>query len=489
MRALLGVDLGTSSVKVAVTDEKGTLKTLAGHEYPILTPQLGYAEQHPDTWWEATCIAVSAALAQAPNAEIAGIGLSGQMHGMVLLDAQGESIGDAIIWADQRSAPQSDTLLAEIGIGGFRTAGTRPATGFMAASLRWLRDHEPARLDRVRHVLLPKDYIRFRLTGEIASEPSDASSTALFDISARDWSDTLIKAVGGRRDIFPPIFESAQTAGQLTQNAAGSLHLQQGIPVAAGAADTAAALLGLGLIQPGIGTIAINTGGTVVMPLAVPRTDPDLRVHTFCHVPQDRWYIQGAMLSAGLSLRWLRDLYGLTHRPDAYDYLTHLATSVPPGSDGLIFLPYLIGERSPLMAPQARSAFVGLTLSHGLGHMVRAVLEGVAFAIRQIVETIGVLDTPTTEFYGAGAGLLSSLLWRQILVDVLNFPLRLPVSQERASVGAALLGGLAAGVYHNYAEAIHQPNYQPVNPIQAVVYEEHYRRFLDVYPRLASFYT
>src|SRR5215510_2015816 len=386
MTRLLGIDLGTGSVKAVVIDETTKILGVGSQEYPIDIPQPGYAEQEPEGWWRATFHAVRQALAEAGNGEIDAIGLSGQMHGVTLIDAKKEPIGPSIIWADQRGAGEVAEVIAAVGTDHLaRIAGTAPAAGFMAPTLCWLKKHDPARLEHARACLLPKDYVRLRLTGEVATDASDASATALFDVRQRQWSNVIIEALDLPDHLWPNVFESADIVGALTRSAADALGLQVGIPVAAGCADQPAQAVGSGLIDPGIGSITIGTGGQVFAPLKTPPVDEALRLHIFCHAPADRWYVLGAMLSAGMSLRWLRDLLGMKDDPDAYKKLSALAADVPPGSDGLLFMPYLVGERAPLMDPAARGGFVGLALGHGVGYMARAVMEGVAFAMKQIL--------------------------------------------------------------------------------------------------------
>lgn len=486
MPHLLGIDLGTSSVKAVIIDESARVLGVGNSEYPILTPQPGHAEQNPDDWWRATAQAVRQATQAAGDPAIAGIGLCGQMHGPVLIDAALEPLGAAIIWPDQRCVAE----VAEIAALPFgQIAGTAPATGFMAPTLLWLRRHDPARLDRARAALLPKDYLRLRLTESIGSEASDASATALFDIARRTWSDEIVKALDLPGHLLPPISDSAAVVGEVIESAAASLGLQAGIPVVAGCADQAAQAVGNALIDPGVGSVTLGTGGQLFMSLAAPQVDPGLRLHTFCHAPAQRWYLLGAMLAAGLSLRWLRDTLGMKGDPDAYPKLAALAAEVPPGSEGLLFLPYLVGERAPLMDPLARGCFVGLTLRHGPGHLARAIMEGVAFAMRQILE---VMDSAATRSPGAallasGNG-LGSPVWRQIAADIFNRPLRQTPGGERSGVGAALLAGIGIGVYNDYADlsrviALPSAQTEPQYACRAV-YDAQYGRFMQLYPLL-----
>ena len=493
MSALLGIDLGTSSVKVVVYSTNGNILGLGSAEYPILTPQPGWAEQDPEHWWSATVQAVRSAHAAAGQPEILGIGFSGQMHGPALLDKQHRLLGNAIIWADQRSGP----LLAEIEslVGRKRLAevcGTAPAAGFLIATLRWLQRFDPGRLESVGAILLPKDYVRFRITGEVATDASDAAATGLFDVARRIWAWEVIERLGLPRTIFPAIRDSAEVCGKLQSAPATELGLNPGIPVAAGSADQPAQAVGNGLIEPGQGSVTIGTGGQVFVPLADPVFDSQGRLHTFCHALPSRWYLLGAMLSAGMALRWARNVL----RCDQVSYrdLDQMAAAVPIGAEGLVFLPYLVGERSPLMDPRGRGTFAGLTLRHDTGHFFRAVLEGISYAMRQIVETIEETGVRMDRWVASGNGLASNL-WRQMLADTLNRPLLRGEdanSAERAGVGAAILGGIGAGVLSGFKEAqTFAPKFDEVtqpDPSRVEAYEKAYVRFKELYPRLKGWF-
>lgn len=487
MGGILAIDLGTSAVKAVVIDETGKLRAVSTCEYPIHSPRPGWAEQNPDTWWAATTQAVQMAVRQA-KMPIRAIGLSGQMHGLVLVSAAGKPIGPAIIWADQRSTEEVAIFNQQIGTERLaRIAGTAPAAGFLGPTLLWLKRHEPKRLDDAAACLLPKDYLRFLLTGTIASEPTDASGTALFDVRQCCWSDEIVAELGLPRRLLPPIMASAEVVGGLTGKAAKALGLPAGIPVVAGCADQVAQAVGNGLLQPGKASVTLGSGGQIFMPLDKPVPDDRLRVHLFCHAPDDCWYWLGAMLTAGLSLRWLRDLVGLTGDEDAYGRFSTQAAAVPPGAEGLIFLPYLVGERSPLMDPLAKGCFVGLNVRHGQGHMARAIMEGVAFALRQILETMLELGAPPEQIFAAGNG-FSSPVWRQIVADVLARPLHHRTDPERTGVGAALLAGIGAGIFDGYdalepmlpaVSAVTEPN-----PAHVDFYAGRYQLFCQVYPVL-----
>jgi xylulokinase len=420
--ALLGIDLGTSSVKVVIVSTVGKILGIGTVEYPILTPEPGWAEQDPEEWWNATIRAGRKAIDSADNPKIVAIGFSGQMHGPVLLDKARKPLGNAIIWADQRGA----TVLSEIEERVERrflatVCGTAPAAGFLISTLFWLQRFDTPRFDQIGSILLPKDYLRFRLCGDLATDPSDAAATGLFDVANLVWSQTVIEKLGMPTAIFPKIRDSVEIAGRLTPEAAEALGLPSGIPVAVGSADQPAQAVGNGLFDPGRGSITIGTGGQVFLPMAEPLVDSQARLHTFCHADRRRWYLLGAMLAAGMALRWLRHtLYG---EAVSYSDMDRQAEKIKPGCEGLFFLPYLVGERSPIMDPKARGGFIGLTLRHQGPHLVRALLEGVAFSLRQIVETMGETGASVDDWIVSGNG-LASPLWRQILADVLGRPLR-----------------------------------------------------------------
>ena len=489
MSSLLGIDLGTSSVKVVVISPDAKLLGVGNAEYPIQTPSVGHAEQEPADWWQATVRAAREALDKAGRPEIAGIGFSGQMHGFALISAERVAIHPAIIWADQRSADLLPEISALLGADMAR-CGTAPAAGFLVSTLYWLQRHQPVLLERASTLLMPKDYIRLMLTEELGSDPSDASATGLFDVRRGAWADEPIARLKLPRSIFPRITNSSEVFGKLTKSAASLLGINAGIPIVTGCADQPAQAVGNGLIDPPRGSVTVGTGGQVFLPLAEPVVDEKLRLHTFCHAPPDRWYLLGAMLSAGMALRWLRSILG--NYRFSYADLDTLAQDVKPGSEGLTFLPYIVGERSPIMDSRAKGCFAGLTLRHGPGHMVRALLEGVAFALRQIIECMESCGVTLPGLVASGNG-LGSPLWRQILADILGRPLyqgKDENSAERAGVGAALIAGIGAGIYKGYEETRSlAPVFDAVTePNRNVQYEESYARFSDLYPRLKSWF-
>ena len=486
MPTLLGIDIGTSAVKAVLIDPEGTVLGVAGCEYPIEQPLPGWAEQDPEAWWQAACDAVHGALAAAGAAhEVAAIGLSGQMHGTVLVSPAGRPVRPAIIWADQRSQAQVERATRQLGLRRLgRLAGNRLAVGFTASSLLWLLEHEPEALAASDKVILPKDYVRLRLTGEVATEVSDASATLLFDVARRCWSRELVTAWKVPHWLLPKVLESTAIAGELTREAADELGLRAGIPVVAGAADQACQAVGSGLIDPGLASCTIGTGGQLLTALTAPTPDPELRLHTFCHAIPGRWYSMGAILSAGLSLSWFREHFA----PGAsFEELAAEAAGIPAGCEGLLFLPYLAGERTPHFDPQARGAFVGLTLRHGRAHAVRAIMEGVCFALRDALEAMREFGPGPAQIVAAGGG-GTSHPWQEILAAVLGLPVTVARGPERTAVGAAVLAGLGTGLYRDAVEARartvrYAPPIEP-RPDDVARYQELYHAYRGLYPAL-----
>ena len=379
------------------------------------------------------------------------IGAAGQMHGMVLLDEHEEVVRPAILWNDQRTAAECDWIRETVGPERFiAITGNEPLTGFTAGKLIWVREHEPERWARARHLLLPKDYVRFKLTGEHALDVADGAGTVLFDLRRRTWSDEVVAALGLDPAMLPRTVEGPEVVGTVTEEAAAATGLRAGTPVVGGAGDQAANAVGVGAVVPGIGAMSVGTSGVVFVPTAGPAIEPDGRLHAFCHAVPGTWHLMGVTLSAAGSLKWLRDELAPTK---SWDELTALAEPVPPGAEGLVFLPYLSGERTPYPDPLARGAFVGLTVRHGLGHMVRAVLEGVAFSLRDTFELVReTAPEPLRELRASGGG-TNSALWKQIIADVLDVPISLTRSAEGVASGAAILAAVAAGWYATVEEA------------------------------------
>lgn len=484
---LAGIDIGTTGVKAALFSPDGRLLAAVTQEYPLHTPRPDWAEQDPQDWLNGTLTGLRQALAQAnvrPERVVA-VGVTGQMHSLVCLGADGHHLRPAIIWADRRSAAQADLARAELGDHLLAWCGNPVATGFMLTSWAWLRQHEPQIANATRTLLLPKDYVRFHLTGEQASEPSDASSTLLFDVYRREWSAPLLDWAGLRRDQLPPLLASAQVAGHLRPEAAAVCGLPAGIPVICGASDQAAQAVGQGVVAPGSGSVTIGTGGQVFAPLPYPKADPQLRLHLFCHALPDCWHLEAAMLSAGLALRWFRDRFA---PGSSYAELADAAAPVQAATEGLFFLPYLSGERSPHMDPLARASFVGLELRHARGQLARAVMEGVVFALKQNLALVEVI-TGRLEPLVVSGGAVRHPLWLRLLADILDRRLTVSAVTEATAAGAAVLAGVGIGLFPDVQTALQQRTLPPPEEIQpdpAAVerYRPAYEQFCRLYPAL-----
>jgi xylulokinase len=467
---LVGLDVGTTGVKALALSPEGDVLARAEEGYDLATPHPGWAEQDPEDWWQAAERAL-AAIGGEPTA----IGLSGQMHGLVVLDGQDRVLRPAILWNDQRTDAECAVIEEQIGLARLvQLTGNRALTGYTAPKLLWLRRHEPDTYTRIAHVLLPKDYVRLRLTGERAIDVADASGTLLLDVAGRRWSEEMLEALEVDPDWLPPVLESPEVSGET----------QSGVPVAAGAGDQAAAALGVGVDRPGPISVVLGTSGVVFAALPAFASDSQARVHAFCHAVPAGWHAMGVMLSAAGSLRWLRDLLG---GANGYDELTAAADEWPPTAEGLTFLPYLAGERTPHADPHARGAFAGLTLRHDRGALVRAVLEGVAYGLRDSLELLRELGVDPQSGRVSGGGARSEL-WLRILASVLELPLQRTAADEGSAYGAALLGGVAAGVFRDVHEAVTtcvrlQDPVEP-DPRWRAAYEDGYRRFRLLYPAL-----
>jgi xylulokinase len=466
---LIGLDVGTTGLKGVAVAEDGRVEAKAEEAYPFATPRPGWTEQDPELWWDA-CRRVQERLGGGD-----AIGLSGQMHGLVLLDAGLEPIRPAILWNDGRTAAQCAEIEAALGREELvALTGNRALTGFTAPKLLWVREHEPELYARVRHVLLPKDYVRFKLTGELATDVSDASGTLLFDVARRTWSERVLSALGIPAEWMPPALESPTAAGGT----------RDGIPVAAGGGDQAAGAIGVGVDRPGPASVALGTSGVVFAALDGYRPDPEARVHTFCHARPGAWHAMGVMLSAAGSLRWLRDATA----PGAdFSALVAEAERWPPGAGGVRFLPYLSGERTPHADPDVRGAFVGLGLEHDRGALVRAVLEGVAYGLRDSLELLAAAGGRPAVGRVSGGGARSAL-WLRIIAAVLGIPLEHTEVEEGAAYGAALLGGVAGGVFPDVetaiARCVRPTGRIDPDPSWAEVYEAGYTSFRAAYPAL-----
>jgi xylulokinase len=494
---LIGIDVGTGGSRAVLIDTAGKIVASATVEHKsFVSIQTGWAEQDPRDWWRASAAAIRSVIAKSgiSAGDIKAVGLSGQMHGAVLLDAADEVLRPAIIWCDQRSGEQCRRLTESIGASRLIELTCNPAlTGFTLPKLLWVRDHEPETWQRVRSVLLPKDYVRFRLTGDKATDVADASGTLLLDVSARRWSGEMIEATRISTDILPRVFESQEITGSISAKAAEETGMRAGTPVIAGAGDQAAGAVGLGIVRPGMISATIGTSGVVFAATNTPALDPHGRVHTFCHAIPERWHVMGVTQGAGLSLRWFRDQFGVTStgsvEGDPYDSLTAEAAAVPPGADGLLWAPYLMGERTPHLDPDARAALVGLTASHTRAHVVRAILEGVAFSLKDSFEILKELNVPC-ETIRLGGGGARSALWRQIQADVYGHEVETAVAEEGAAYGVALLAGVAAAAWPSVdaaCDAVIRTNTR-VRPDAhaAKLFHRQYRKYVALYPALRS---
>ncbi|HEY7835506.1 MAG TPA: xylulokinase, partial [Ktedonobacterales bacterium] len=444
---LLGLDISTTGAKALVIDSAGAVLASGTTPIALSTPRPLWSEQDPAEWWQASIASIRQALGQSgvDGSRIAAVGLTGQMHGLVLLDAAGEVLRPAILWNDQRTAAQCDEIRARLGRARLiALTGNDALTGFTAPKLLWVREHEPEVYARARHVLLPKDYLRLRLTGAYATDVADGSGTLLVEPRARGWSEELLAALEIPRAWLPPVFEGQQVTGRVSAAAAALTGLPVGIPVVAGAGDQAAGAVGVGAVEPGVVSVVLGTSGVVFAPTATPLIEPEGRLHAFCHALPNRWHLMGVMLSAAGSLQWYHD----TLAPGiSFAELLKEAELAPAGADGLIFLPYLSGERTPYADPLARGAFVGLTVRHRRGHLTRAVLEGVAFGLRDsfdLLRTAGLERVAQVRISGGGA---RSRLWRQIVASVLGVAVDAVAADEGAAFGAALLAGVGVGLW------------------------------------------
>lgn len=488
MSYLIGVDVSTTATKALILDTQGNVLASAASEYSFETPRPLWSEQDPQLWWDGTIDSIrkAIALAQIDPAAILGIGLTGQMHGLVLLDATGKVLRPAILWNDQRTAAECDEIRQLLGRQELiQETGNDALTGFTAPKIAWVRNHEPEVFRQVRHILLPKDYVRYRLTGEFAMDKADGSGTILFDLRQRNWSAKMLERLQIPAEWMPPTFEGPEITGYVTAKAATATGLRPGIPIMAGGGDQAAQAVGVGAVEEGIVALTLGTSGVIFATADKPFIEPDGRLHAFCHSVPNAWHLMGVMLSAAGSLRWYRD----TVAPGVeFEELVTRAAPVPAGSEGLFFLPYLTGERTPYPDPLARAAFVGLTVRHTQPHLTRAVLEGVAFGLRdsfELMKSVGLSSIQQVRVSGGGA---RSALWRQILADVLNAELVTVNTTEGAAFGAAMLAGVGANVwqdvYRACQEVIHLTGSTTPNSVAVMNYQQQYALYRGLYPAL-----
>lgn len=494
MPIMIGVDVGTTGVKALAIRADGTIAAESFSGYEISSPHPKWAEQNPDDWWDAFRIAVRKLIEKGVGPdEIAAVGLSGQMHTSVFLDEDRKVIRPAIMWCDVRTTEQCERINERVGFETLRDEASNPALeGFTAPKVLWLRDCEPENYARLRHLLIAKDYVRYKLTGELATDVSDAAGTILFNVGTRKWSEKILSALDIDPAILPRVSGSHEVSGRITREAAEATGLAEGTPVVGGGADNACAAVGAGIIDEGTVQSSIGSSGVVLAALSEHRVDERMRLHCMNHAAPDRWYLMGVMLTAGLALKWFKENLCAAEAEraqakgiDAYDLLSDMAASVPPGAEGLLFLPYLSGERTPHADSDARAMFVGLSLRHTKAHMARAVMEGVAFGLRDSLELIRELGVDVGEIVLAGGGAKSSL-WRQIQADVFGQNVCTLSVTDAAPFGAALLAGVGAGVYSSCADAakatVKKASETAPIPTNVDSYENLYSIYKDLYP-------
>jgi xylulokinase len=486
---LLGIDISTTGAKALLIDNQGQVAGSATAMLTLSTPKALWSEQAPDDWWAGIKDSIRRVLQESDvkASDIAAIGLTGQMHGLVLLDEQGRVLRPAILWNDQRTAEQCDEIRARLGRERLiQITGNDALTGFTAPKILWVQQHEPDVWSRARHILLPKDYIRYKLTGEFAMDRAGGAGTILFDLKKRTWSEEVCQALEIPAEMLPPTFEGPQISGAITQTAAEATGLAAGTPVVGGGGDQAAQAVGVGAVQPGIIALTLGTSGVVFATTEAPHIEPEGRLHAFCHAVPGHWHFMGVMLSAAGSLQWYRDALA---GDIPFTALVGQAAEVSIGSEGLIFLPYLTGERTPHPDPLARGAWVGLTIRHRRSHMTRSILEGVAFGIKDsfsLIQASGLGAIKQVRVSGGGA---KSPLWRQIMADVLGAELVTVNTTEGAAYGAALLAGVGAGIYASVPEAceamIKITGRTTPDASVTEAYAPYYERYRALYPALS----
>lgn len=498
MAYLLGIDVGTSGTKTLLARSDGRVAASATVDYPLHALKPGWAEQDAEDWWHAASAGIRRVLETSGvrSEEIAGIGVTGQMHSSVLLDGAGRVVRPPILWCDVRTAAECRQIEADVG-GRARLielTGNPALEGFTAPKLVWLRNHEKENYDRIRTVMLPKDYIRWRLTGELTTDVSDAAGTLLYDVRRREWSMPVVESLGLDPAWLPPVAESADVVGTVTEEAAEATGLKAGTPVVAGGADNTCGAIGAGVVRPGQALVSIGSSGVVFVPTAEPQLHPGGIVHTFVHSVPGTWYVMGVTLAAGLSLRWVRDELGQLEqatgrltRMSAYDLLTAQAQQAPPGAEGLYFLPYLSGERTPHADANARGVWFGLAASHKRAHLIRSVFEGITYSLRDALDAIRAMGVSADEVRLVGGG-AKSAFWQQLTADILNVGVARMEMDEGPGFGALLLAGVGSGVYRDIYEATQQTvrmrdAVQP-DPTAAGQYEERFRFYQSLYPAL-----
>ena len=497
MRYLLGLDIGTSGTKTALFDEYGKTITTATYEYDLFQPQAGWAEQNPEDWWKA-CINGIKDVIENSNVQassIKGIGLSGQMHGLVLVDKDYKVIRDSIIWCDQRTEKECDYMTEVIGKERLIEITGNPAlTGFTLSKLLWIRNNEPENYNNIYKVLLPKDYIRFKLTGVFATEVSDASGMQMLDINTRQWSDELLRDLNIDKNILADVYESVVVSGKVKEEVAKLTNLAIDTPVVGGAGDQAAGAIGSGIVSEGIISTVIGTSGVVFASTNTPRFDKEGRIHTLCHAVPGKWHVMGVTQGAGLSLNWFKRTFCAKEVEDSknlnidiYNLLTEKASKSQPGSNGIVYLPYLMGERTPHIDPNVKGGFFGVSLINNHDDFIRSILEGVGFSLKNCLDIIQEMNVEIKDVRVSGGGSESSV-WRQILADIFQYSLTTVKASEGPALGAAILAGVGAGIYDSVEEACNKivKGNAKVDPNTELkeVYSKTYSIYNSLYPRI-----
>ncbi len=493
MSYLLGVDIGTSGTKTVLYDELGNTIASSLEEYPLYQPYIGWAEQEPEDWWKATWLSIKHVISKSgiDASSIKGIGLSGQMHGAVLLDKDHKVLRKAIIWCDQRSFAECDQITSIIGKERLIEITANPAlTGFTASKVMWVKNNEPEVFEKIYKILLPKDYIRYKLTGEFATEVSDASGMQFMDIPGRKWSDEVISKLGLNQSMLGDLYESQEVSGKVDKHAASLTGLKEGTPVVGGAGDQAAGAVGNGIVRPGVVSSTIGTSGVVFAFSENVTIDPQGRVHTFCHAVPNTWHIMGVTQGAGLSLKWFRDNFCIEEKRtaelmkiDPYIIMDKEAEKVTPCCNGLIYLPYLMGERTPHLDPNAKGVFFGLTAKHEKQDILRSIMEGVVYSLRDCLEIINEMGVNVSEVRASGGGGKSEL-WRKMQADIFGTDITTIKSSEGPALGVALLAGVGTGIYSNINEACDAVIKENTRQASDMELNARYSKFYDIYKRL-----
>ena len=497
MKYLLGIDLGTSGTRSVLFDENGQVIAARSAEYPLHQPRNGWAEQDPEDWWQAAIATISQVVKQSgvDPRKISALGISGQMHGLVMLDEQGQVLRPSIIWADQRTGEECGDITRLVGAQRLIEITANPAlTGFTASKIMWVKKHQPEIYARCRHILLPKDYLRYKLTGDFATEVSDASGMQLLDVPKRQWSQEVLDRLGIAKELLPRVYESPEVTGHISQEAGRLTGLTGTTLVVGGAGDNAAAAVGTGTVVDGRAFTTIGTSGVVFAHASQLAIDPKGRVHTFCCAVPGAWHVMGVVQSAGLSKRWIRDTLCQVEIEqaeqmgvDSYDLVDQLAAASPPGANRLLFLPYLMGERTPHLDPDCRGVFFGLSAMHKKGDLIRAVMEGVSYSLKDSLDILEGMGVVPSDMLLTGGG-AKSPFWRQLLSDVFGSPVKTIKSAEGPALGVAILAGVGAGLYKSVPEAcrklVKEERVLSPDPEKAAYYKKGHRLYRALYPAL-----